>query len=393
MTNDRCLLNFKCFSDAMLPRKALTALALSLAAACSPPEQDTGAAPMQTIDESAVCRDCEIGFRTVAVLGNDGDPGSAWHRAAGDGCMVAQLSTGDFVLGAVAGGGELFVYDSDGRFVRGLGRSGQGPGEVQGMVRIWAGPGDTLFVADDGNNRMQALTSRGDYVRSFPMPRPFRRFARLSTGDFVFAKSLGSAGDDMFVLLDASGRETETFGPSKSAEPDLESAVASPRPGTSPAFWTASRRQYAVHEWRLTQAPGPAVALVRTLVREADWFPPYPEFSDEVYESVPPPPLLHHVWEDEDGLLWTYSLVPDPGWRPDIPLSPRPTWHRETFDHRVEVLDPSSGRLVAVGEHEDRLSPVCGSRLMYAVVETPAGDMRVRVVEPHLALANGPTDR
>ncbi len=377
----------------LLPRKALTALALSLAAACSLPEQDPGAAPTQTIDESAVCRDCEIGFRTVAVLGNDDDPGSAWHRAAGDGCMVAQLSTGDFVLGAVAGGGEIFVYDSDGRFVRGLGRSGQGPGEVQGMVRIWAGPGDTLFVADDGNNRMQVLTSRGDYVRSFPMPRPFRRFARLSTGDFVFAKSLSSVGDDMFVLLDASGREIETFGPSKSAEPDLESALASPRPGTSPAFWTASRRQYAVHEWRLTQAPGPAVALVRTLVREADWFPPYAEFSDEVYESVPPPPLLHHVWEDEDGLLWTYSLVPDPDWRPDIPLSPRPTWHRETFDHRVAVLDPSSGRLVAVGEHEDRLSPVCGSRLMYAVVETPAGDMRVNVLEPHLALANGPTDR
>lgn len=61
----------------------------------------------------------------------------------------------------------------------------------------------------------------------------------------------------------------------------------------------------------MTQEPEPAVALVRTLVREADWFPPYPAFSDEVYESVPPPPL-HHVWEDEDGLLWTYSLVPDP---------------------------------------------------------------------------------
>lgn len=236
MTNDRCLHNVKCFSDAMFARKALTGLVLSLAAGCSPPEQDTDAATTRSIDESAVCRDCEIVFRTVAVLGNDGDPGSAWHRVAGDGCMVAQLSTGDFVLGAVAGGGEIFVYDSGGRFVRGIGRSGQGPGEVQRMVRIWAGPGDTLFVADDGNNRMQVLTSRGDYVRSFPMPRPFRPFARLAMGDFVFAKSLRSAGDDMFVLMDASGREIETFSPSKSAEPDLESVLASPRPGTRPAF-------------------------------------------------------------------------------------------------------------------------------------------------------------
>lgn len=78
----------------------------------------------------------------------------------------------------------------------------------------------------------------------------------------------------MFVLVDASGRETETFSPSKSAEPDLESVLASPRPGV-----------------RVRAASG----------------------------------LLHHVWEDEDGLLWTYSLAPDPDWRPGIPMSLRAT--------------------------------------------------------------------
>lgn len=75
-------------------------------------------------------------------------------------------------------------------------------------------------------------------------------------------------------------------------------------------------------------------------------------------------------------------LVPDPVWRPDIPLSPRPTWYRDTFDHVVEVIDVSASRLIASGTYEDRLAPICNSNLMYTVVETPAGDMRVKVVEP-----------
>lgn len=365
-------------------RAARIVLSLSMAA-CSPTGR--GSAPLDVISEPMSCPDCEIAFRPVALLGSDNDPGSVWDRAAGDGCMLAQLSTGEFLLGGVAGGGDIFVYDADGRFARAMVRQGQGPGEVQGMARIWVGPGDTLFVADDGNNRLQVLTSRGEYVRSFQMPAPFRRFARLGTGDFVFARSVTSPGDDIFALVDAVGREIETFGPSMVAEPDLERALASPRPGMEATFWAASMWRYAVDEWSVRGASDRSLALKRTLAREADWFPAHPEFSADVYESVPPPAALHHVWEDDEGLLWTYVLLPDPDWRPGIPFNPRPTWHRDTFDHRVEVVDPSSGRLVAVGEHEERLSPVCGSKLMYAVTETPAGDLRVKVVEPHLTRA------
>ena len=364
-------------------RVRLTVLAFPLALAACRPSGD-GALPLQVIDGSASCPDCEIEFQPIAVLGGEDDPGSVWGRAAGDGCMVAQLSTGEFLLGGVAGGGDIFVYDVEGRFRRTMSRQGQGPGEVQGVVRIWVGPGDTLFVADDGNNRLQVLTSHGQYARSFPMPAPYRRFARLGAGDFVFGRSVTSPGDDMFALIDAVGREVESFSPTMVAEPDLERGLASPRPGTDATFWTASMWRYAIHEWSAADTPEQSLAPRRTLVREADWFPPYPEFSAEVYQSVPPPAGLHHIWEDDDGLLWTYALLPDPDWRPGIPLNPRPTWHRNTFDHRVEVVDPSSGRLVAVGEHEDRLSPVCGSKLMYAVIETPAGDLRVKVVEPRL---------
>ena len=140
-----------------LRRAVRTVLALALAA-CSPSEP--GSAPPDVIDGSPSCPDCEIAFRPVALLGSDDDPGSAWDGAAGDGCMLAQLSTGEFLLGGIAGGDDIFVYDAGGQFVRAMSRQGQGPGELQGMARIWVGPGDTLFVADDGNTRLQVLSSR-----------------------------------------------------------------------------------------------------------------------------------------------------------------------------------------------------------------------------------------
>ena len=93
-------------------------------------------------------------------------------------------------------------------------------------------------------------------------------------------------------------------------------------------------------------------------------------------------PLTRNIHEDRHGNLWVYVLLPDAQWRPGIPLSPRPTWYRETFDHLIEVIDPASGRLVASDTHEDRVAPVCDSGLVYSVVETASGDLRVKVMRP-----------
>lgn len=352
-------------------------LAILVPVACAQPEPEGAAAGnTRLIDPSPICPDCEIVFREVATLGDSSDPGTVWHGAAGDGCMVGRLSTGEFLLGGVTGGGEIFVYGPDGRFLRSIGRQGEGPGELRNTARVLVGQGDTLFVVDDGNVRMQVLTPSGDFVQSFRIPAPYRRFARLQGGGFVFSGSVDRAGDTMFHLMDQSGREVSRLGPSTTAQPEVERGLVSPRTDGSGGFWTASILRYSMEEWSADGMP------VGRLTRAVDWFPPDPDFPDEVYESIPPPTGLFHMGEDDVGRIWTYVLVPDPEWRPDIPLSPRPTWYRETFDHVVEVIDVSASRLIASGTYEDRLAPICNSNLMYTVVETPAGDMRVKVVEP-----------
>ena len=127
-----------------------------------------------------------------------------------------------------------------------------------------------------------------------------------------------------------------------------------------------------------------------TFIREADWFPPWDEnFPAEVYETVPPPPFLVHVSEDGDGRLWAYSQVPDPAWEPRIPRQPQYEWGRRTFDTIVEVIDLERAQVIAQGRLDQTLGMVCGSHLMYAIVETEIRDTRVQVVEPTLVDASG----
>ena len=357
-----------------------------LCGACSraevPYEHESGG-EVRVIDGNPACPGCKIVFRDVVTLGGAEDPSSVWERAAGLGCAVAELGTGEFLLGGVTGGGTIFAYDDQGRFAGTIGRRGEGPGELRGTARILVGAGDTLWVADDGNVRMQVWTVAGEHIRSFHMPAPYRRFARLNNGNFAFQGSVTRTGDPMFHLIGPLGEDIGRFGPSGSKEPDVEMGIVAPRPGRTEAMWAASAWRYAIEEW---SSP---TTLESTLVRDVDWFPPYPAFPEDVYESVPPPPTLHHVREDDSGRLWVYIFLPDADWRPGIPLSPRPTWHRETFDHLIEVIDPATARLVVRGEHRDRISPMCNSALVYSVVETPAGDLRVQVMEPRIVDATG----
>ena len=362
---------------------AFAALATSTCVQQDLPDSRDAGFETRLVDGNPICAGCEVTFLHVVTLGGDADPASVWERAAGRGCMVAQLGTGEFMLGGVTGGGEIFVYDDQGRFTGSIGRHGEGPGELGSMARILVGPGDTLWVADDGNVRMQVWTAAGQHIRSFPMPAPYRSFTRLNQGEIVSYGPVRRTGDPMFYIMSPSGEELGRVGTSKTGEPDLEWGVLAQRLGRDSGFWAASMWSYAIKQ------RDSAGSLEGILVRDVPWFPPYPPYPEEVFESVPPPVGLNHIQEDNQGRLWVFLLLPDPNWRPGIPLSPRPTWQRETFDHLVEVIDPTTARLIVSESHEDRIAPVCNSSLVYSLVEAPSGDLRVRVMEPQIVDADG----
>lgn len=66
---------------------------------------------------------------------------------------------------------EVRVYDAQGKYVRTVGRPGNGPGELsRGAAAVLIGQGDTVFVADLLLQRMSRYAPDGSDAGTFPIP-------------------------------------------------------------------------------------------------------------------------------------------------------------------------------------------------------------------------------
>jgi DNA-binding beta-propeller fold protein YncE len=63
------------------------------------------------------------------------------------------------------GNKEIKVFEPDGRYVTSIGTPGAGRGEFNEQVGICITPGDTILIADVGNQRIQELDSKGGFVK------------------------------------------------------------------------------------------------------------------------------------------------------------------------------------------------------------------------------------
>jgi len=61
---------------------------------------------------------------------------------------------------------EIKVFDSEGRFLRAIGRKGRGPGEFQNIGRLALLPGGGLLVSDWSENRISLFDKEGRFVNS-----------------------------------------------------------------------------------------------------------------------------------------------------------------------------------------------------------------------------------
>lgn len=100
----------------------------------------------------------------------------------------------------------VHVFSTEGRFLRSIGSSGEGPGEIEAIGDIQFISPDSLFIGDTGDGNVEVFTTDGEHVGTRNLRESLFRFARTERG-FVGASSgagsvLSAYTDSAVVPLD-----------------------------------------------------------------------------------------------------------------------------------------------------------------------------------------------
>ena len=125
--------------------------------------------------------------------------------------------------------------------------------------------------------------------------------------------------------------------------------------------------------------------LVRLLERDASWFPPWTNHSGQIDVDKPPPRLLS-MRVDPQGLLWVLTMVADANYVPiaqRIAGKERPVWtvadESRLNDTIIEVIEPTTGRLIATRRFPQALHRFVGQDLVLETIVDDDQDIALRL--------------
>lgn len=124
------------------------------------------------------------------------------------------------------------VYNSDGRLVRSIGRSGRGPGEFSGLFQVgWLN--GSLVAEDVLNRRMQFFNTDGAYSGEFAKKRAFVEFTTSDSLIFAFSPNamndLDLKSDSLIHSFRADGTHLNSFGSYLSMTEGIPQGLSWPR--------------------------------------------------------------------------------------------------------------------------------------------------------------------
>lgn len=263
------------------------------------------------------------------------------------GIQVRRDGRGRFYsAGAFGFGNVITLWDDTGRFLKSLGREGDGPGEFsdRGMITIFVDHEDRLHVRD-GGFRWSVFSPEQEFLRSVSVP-----LASFQGGtavlDIGLALTRSRDGENYFQIVDSAGATHRAFGAiPRNLRPtrvDMERDISYVG---GDSFWAGpiagSPDGYQLEEWGIDGE------LRRVFRRTVDWFPS--RDPTRLAEGDPPPTRVTLLHVDDSGLLYVYGLGPTGHWRSPAALGRAPT--EEEMDRMahlfLEVIDTKSGRLLA----------------------------------------------
>lgn len=164
----------------------------------------------------------EEGWRVTRLLASIGGVEASEPYRLYDVRGAVRLGTGAIVVADFTSK-QVRWYDSEGSFVRAVGREGGGPGEFKSILGMWEIRGDSVAVLDFGNARMTVLGPTGEIGREAGvrhlLARPLAPFADGSFLAYATSSERGQEvtttgvhrGQALFVRVSADGEVTDTL--------------------------------------------------------------------------------------------------------------------------------------------------------------------------------------
>ena len=244
---------------------------------------------------------------------------------------MERLGDGGFLFWDGVTPSRILAVSPDRAVRRWIGREGEGPGEYR-FVRWVRSRGGRVHVFDTFNNRRTVLDERSfEVLHTNPHELPIAAGYDATVLDdtsyvinaaFHVPERVGYA----FHRFGADGEAANSFDEEPVGLPGEGEPLARWLAPSSQAghFWAGPLDEYRVDLWDAVEG-----RRSRSLVREADWFPPGGASS------------IWEVAEDSERRLWIVMTVPTqfPGLAKPAP----PPWRT-----RIEVLDPGIGRILSV---------------------------------------------
>ena len=325
------------------------------------------------VSSDVVCADCVITIDTVLTLGGLEGEGM---EAIGVNSAIA-VDARERILIANALHPRIYVFDMGGRFLRTVGRGGEGPGEYSVISHINAGP-QYIHVFQFYNGRT-LLDHDFEFVRHDLFPGPVNQSFMTDSEVVAFATSIptpASVGHKLHLLSPSGAIESYGSGESAYRSQGYSGAIVT---GDGASLWSVEWDSTRVTRWDLL--PKPAVARIwsRTI---KEW---------DRHDRGPtgrawPRPRNAGAMLDQSG-LWIVWREPDPDWggHPSEESLEITDPRHDIHDSWVELLDPDTGETLARYFDEGfLLGFVPGSRYVKAYHETDAGVPYIHLLEPRL---------
>ena len=284
-----------------------------------------------------VCAECELQLTEVVRLGDPAGPGAIEGAAPG-------VTWSEHLGYVVASSTFLQIFDHDGRFVRRVGREGEGPGEFTAIADAHVVDG-RLVALDRVTRAWSNFNLAGEFLGRRPYGHQAGAFVPVGGGRVVVVnRDAAPEADDAPLHLAHidSGVPSLHFGSKDAWEygwkerphaGDVRGSVTG-RPGT---LWWGAAGGPRLQEWSVDDE------LLRVIEGELPWFPEVRRPVDLTRE--PPPTLLRFLALDTTEHLWMITRTADPDWR-EVELETGqqglrvPAGKQDNyFDTRLDIFD------------------------------------------------------